>query len=208
MERSLWAPYWILRCVAELGVEMLSWVRRLLSAILPARHQIIDVDFEGEEGFVDLAFPILKVSDTSTGSVSIRVLGNTPFGEMGFDIEVLPEWMRQDVDDGRLILYWGVVRYRSTGKASDRFINILAQQYGLTAANSTMKGVLEFTAVGIHTDPRHLKTSRVDMKLFLDQGPEDTYAEVYTNLDLKNKRVEFKEKDFEYRIPLLDGLSA
>ncbi len=183
---------------------MLGWLRRLFSA----RQGSPDVSFEGEEGFVDLAISILIVSETAEGSVLIRVLGNTPVGDIGFDIEVLPEWKQQDADDGRLILYWGTVRYTSIGEASDRFLALLSKHYALPAMNRPMKSVIEFTAVGLHSDPRQLKTWPVHMKLFLDQGPDDTYAEVFTNLDLEKKRVEFREKDFEYRVPLLAGLSA
>lgn len=187
---------------------MLSWVRRLVSLFQPARHRLRDVCFEGEEGFVDFTIPIQKILDTAGGSTLIRVRGNTSIGEVGFDIEVPPEWQRQDADDGRLVLYWGTVRYTSIGAASDRFLTLLAEQYELPVIDRTMKGGVEFTAVGLHTDPRRLKTSRIDMKLFLDKGAEDSYAEFFTNLDLENQKIEFREKDLNYRYPLVGGLSA
>lgn len=187
---------------------MFDRAKQFLMSVLPLKRKLPDVGFEGEEGFVDLSIPILKISDTKVGSVEIEVCGNTPIGQIGFIIEVLPEWKQQDVDEGRLILYWGTIRYRSAGANSNRFVSLLAQEYGQAENNRIMKDVIECTAVGIHSDPRLLKTSRVDLKIFLDRGPEDIYAEIFTNIDMDNKIIEFHEKDFEYRIPLIDGLSA
>jgi hypothetical protein len=41
---------------------------------------------------------------------------------------------------------------------------------------------------------------------FFDDGQDERYAEVYTNIDLREKRLEFREKDPEYRAPLVAAL--
>jgi hypothetical protein len=38
---------------------------------------------------------------------------------------------------------------------------------------------------------------------FYDSGPESRYAEVFVNVDAKQRVVEFHEKDSEYRKPVL-----
>jgi lipocalin len=41
------------------------------------------------------------------------------------------------------------------------------------------------------------------MKLFFESEPKEAYAEFFTNIDLVQAKMEFREKDPEYRVPLV-----
>ena len=46
------------------------------------------------------------------------------------------------------------------------------------------------------------------MKLMFEHDEEERYAECYLNIDVEGQRVEFNEKDQDYRVPLLQCLSG
>jgi hypothetical protein len=45
------------------------------------------------------------------------------------------------------------------------------------------------------------------MKLFRESEAEDEYAEVYTNIDVYGERAAIREKDPDYRQPLLAAIA-
>lgn len=159
-----------------------------------------------EEGFVDVTFPIERHERLIDGTVSVLAHGTLNDIEIGFIVELLPDWKRQKVENPDLVLYWGRARYRSLGKPSDRFLHILVEQYGLPGRDRRMAAIIEFTAVCFQTDPRELDSSPITMKLFFEPGPKEAYAEVFTNIDVVGGLIEFREKDPEYRGPLVDAL--
>ena len=161
-----------------------------------------------EEGFVDFTFPVEHWEKLQDGTLSVRVRGTLNDVEIGLIVEILPEWRRQDVENQELVLYWGRARYRSLGKPSDSFLHILTDQYGLPAGERRMASIIEFTAVGFNVDPRELESSPVTMKLFFEPGPKKAYAECFTNIDLVQAKLEFREKDPEYRVPLVAALDG
>jgi hypothetical protein len=61
------------------------------------------------------------------GTISVHVRGTLDDIEIGLIIDILPEWRQQDVAGKDLVLYWGKARYRSLGKPSDRFLNVLVE---------------------------------------------------------------------------------
>lgn len=162
------------------------------------------VILDTEDGFADFTIPVLHSKELEDGIVSVRVQGSMMDDDIGFYIDVLPNW-RPQVVDSNLTIYWGNVRYRTIGSGSDRFLSILADHYGFSAQSRTMAPMINFTAAGLQTDPREIKSIPLTMKLFFDQGPEGTYAEFFTNIDLKGAKMEFREKDEEYRARIVSA---
>ncbi|QHW31106.1 hypothetical protein GZH47_09725 [Paenibacillus rhizovicinus] len=66
-----------------------------------------------------------------------------------------------------------------------------------------MKQEITFTSVVLEGNSKSSK-----IKLFYNDETEENYAECYLNIDLPNKKVEWFEKDPEYREALLRALSA
>jgi hypothetical protein len=150
-----------------------------------------------QEGFVDFTFPVERWEKLQDGTLSVHLRGTLNDIAIGLVVDILPEWRRQDVEGEDLVLYWGRARYRSIGKPSDSFLHVLVDQYGLPARARRMASIIEFTAVGFQTDPRELKSSPLTMKLFFEPGPKEDYAEFFTNIDLVQAKMEFREKDPE-----------
>jgi hypothetical protein len=160
-----------------------------------------------EEGFVDIALTITETKTSTDGTISVVARGKLNGATVGFIVDVLPEWSTSPIEGTDSHFYWGKIRYRSTGAESNEFVAALARLYGSSERPGPMASTIEASAVGLDSDPRSLNTTPVRMKaFFFEDGPEDRYAEVYTNIDLQQKRLEFHEKDPEYRLPLLKAL--
>lgn len=160
-----------------------------------------------EEGFVDIGLTVTHISRSRDGVTSVTARGKMNGAAAGFVIDIFPGWTPQKLEDADLLLHWGKVRYRSIGPDSDHFVGELARLYGLPVATRQMPARIDFSAVSLEGNPDELPNVRVRMKLFFESDDESGYAEVYTNLDLPAKRVEFHEKDPEYREPLVRALS-
>jgi hypothetical protein len=73
-----------------------------------------------------------------------------------------------------------------------------------------MRASESFTALALHQGELDLFSEPVRIKLFgCDQEPfvEDDYFESFFNVDLPNSLVSWNEKDADYRVPLIRGLS-
>lgn len=161
-----------------------------------------------QERLVDFTFPVERWEKQRDGTMSVHVRGTLNDIDIGLIIDILPEWRQQDVLGKYLVLYWGKVRYRSLGKPSDRFLNMLVDRFGLPARDRRMASIFEFTAIGFLTDPRELESSPVRMKLARWPGPKEAHAEFFTNIDLVQAKMEFREKDPKYRVPIVAALDG
>ena len=167
------------------------------------------VTFGEEDDFVDLALAITDVTRSRDGTVSVVARGSLEGVVVGLIVDVLPAWTAQELEGGGGWFYWGKLRYRSLGAESDAFVTALDRLYGLGGQPGAMTPLIEVNAVGLNHDPRALRTVPAKMKaFFFDDGEDERYAEVYTNIDLQAKRLEFHEKDPEYRAPLVAALLA
>ena len=107
-----------------------------------------------------------------------------------------------------LVTYRGVVTYRSTGSASDAFVQVLDELYGTKLTPKAMATETRFTGISLGGDPRDLTKGPVRIKLFFESGGQDDYAELYTNIELAARRLEVHEKDEGYRLPVIRALRA
>jgi hypothetical protein len=74
------------------------------------------------------------------------------------------------------------------------------------APPSTNTQSTEFTAISLGGDPRDLAKEPVKIKLFFESNEEDRYAELFTNIDLKARKLNINEKDEEYRSAIIRAL--
>jgi len=106
------------------------------------------------------------------------------------------------------VTYRGIVTYRSTGADSDAFIQVLDELYGTKVGPKAMGRETQFTGISLEGDPRDLAKGPVKIKLFFESDKEDAYAELFTNIELAAHRLEVREKDESYRLPVLRALQA
>ncbi|MEJ0099840.1 MAG: hypothetical protein WDO12_08910 [Pseudomonadota bacterium] len=163
----------------------------------------------GEDGFVNLDFPLSSHTKNASGSTTLvarGVLSNQP---VGFSIEVHPSWKESPIEGSDVVIYWGRVTIKSIGPASDNFITALAHLYNLPNPKRSMLAAIEVEAAGLNSDPRQLASKPVHMKLFFNSNAsEEHYAEVFLNTDLPGRVVQFHEKDMDYREPLIRAFYA
>lgn len=113
-------------------------------------------------------------------------------------------------DDTPFSGYQGLVRLRSIGVESDRWLRALCRLHGDQRSSLAMAREVEFTGISLQGNPGAIANEPVKIKLFFDPDDETgtRYAEAYLNIDLARQRVEFNEKDPEYRDPLLRALGV
>ena len=165
-----------------------------------------DVTAESEEGFVDFDLRLIRLEVADDGSTQVEAWGQHDGTALAFLAVLLPEWKAQPIEGMAGHWYWGSVLLRSVGAPSDAFVQALDALYGTSLGIHGMHAEIRFAAVGIDDDPRTVNDEPVHMKLFFEHSDEGRYAEVYLNVDAPARRVEFHEKDADYRRPLLLAL--
>jgi hypothetical protein len=168
-----------------------------------------EVTSETEEGFHDLLLLIEKHKVLPDGGQSLRVSGIHRGKRVALEIVLGSAWragsLKKDVP---LTTYQGRITYRSVGPESDVLLRTLDDLYGTILSASAMAKETHFTCITLGGDPRELGKGRVDAKLFYEAEAEEDYAELFTNIDLAAKRVEIREKDQDYRSPIVRALRA
>jgi hypothetical protein len=168
-----------------------------------------EVTSETEEGFHDLLFLIDKHTVLPDGSQSIRVSGVHRGKRVALELVLGPSWRAGSLGkDIPLTTYQGYVMYRSVGPDSDLLLRMLDHLYGTKLNPLSMAKETRFTCLTLGGDPRKLANGRVDAKLFYESGAQGDYAEIFTNIDLGARRVEIREKDPDYRSPIVRALRA
>lgn len=168
-----------------------------------------EVTSEQEEGFKDLLFYVAEHKRLEDGLQSVRSAGVHGGRRLGFDVVLGAAWKEGSPGPGiPITTYQGFVTYRSTGADSDAFVQVLDELYGTSVAAKAMGQEVRFTAIALEGDPRDLSKGAVKIKLFSGAETEDRYAELFTNIDLPSRRLELREKDQEYRGPVVQALRA
>ncbi|HLJ88057.1 MAG TPA: hypothetical protein VKZ53_14640 [Candidatus Angelobacter sp.] len=168
-----------------------------------------EVTSEEEEGFHDLVLYAQDCKRLPDGSQTIRGLGTFKGRKLGIAIVLGPAWKAGSVNkDLPLITYQGNVAFRATGADSNALIQVLDELYGTKVNPKAMAKETQFTAISLEGDPRDLAKGLVKIKLFFESGERDDYAELFTNIDLADHRLEIREKDQEYRLPVVKALQV
>lgn len=103
------------------------------------------------------------------------------------------------------------VRFFRAGERSDRLIAAIGKLYESDEIATRMIDEERFTAIALHQGSIDLASEPVKIKIFgRDDEPidEDAYYESFFNVDLPNRLIFWNEKDQDYRVPLLRGISA
>lgn len=198
-----------IRGVKPLGVHMkyILGIMVMIWSIFSFAKGYPEVIVGEEDGFVDLAFTIHSVNKLDSGSLEITAQGNLQGEKVGFSIELLPTWNPQTVEGIDEAFYWGEAFFKSTGSESAAFIKSLARLYGATLSDFSVPDKVYAQVVGLACNPEHILNAPCKMKFFFNpDGEEELYSEVFINIDLDAKQLEFNEKDNDYRAPLLRSL--
>ena len=173
------------------------------------QSRLPEITSESEEGFYDLVLGIEDHKKLPDGSQRILASGMYKGKKVSLEIELGGEWHAGSLDDDvPLTIYRGDVSYHSVGAESDLLLRAIDELYGTKQAPKAMNKATEFTAISLGGDPRDLAKEPVKIKLFFESNSDDQYAELFTNIDLKARKVHINEKDEEYRTAIVRALQA
>lgn len=171
---------------------------------------------DGERPFCDMTFDLVnrsivgrrKFFGADERALSGEAMATTPRGEIGFAFQMAPvhRWRTQS-DDG-LDTAWGCITLKSVGEPTNRLLQEYRAWFGVDGDGDAIDSLVA-PAVIIGGSAAAFEQEKLHAKLFLQHADEDeTYAEVFLNIDLPNSRVELKEKDEEYRPKLVGWLQG
>ncbi len=174
----------------------------------PASIVLPEITSETEEGFVDLVFAITESEFNTDGNASFHAQGLHQGKKVGLKVLLCSPW-KQGTLGKDITTFQGRVFYESTGEESDRFVQVLGELYQSSVRPKSMrKDQLQFTGITLAGDPNSLSADPVKIKLFVESEDEDTYTELYTNIDVQRKRLEIREKDIAYRDPVMRAIGT
>lgn len=165
-----------------------------------------DILSETEEGFADLVFRITTTDWTRDRWRRFVAKGTFRGQKVGLAVEVSPVWKPGTLGEG-IIVHTGALRYVSLGAESDALLAAWREVYGAAPAPAGMAEVTLFDAMSLEGDPARLDLAPAKIKLFSQSGSESEYAEVFTNIDVRARKVEIREKDGGYRPALLAAMT-
>lgn len=190
------------------GTEVVSGVIFMVWSIFSSASEYPKARFGEEEGFVDISLSIAKYEKTQSGSRRFLIKNSLNDKKISFAVELLPAWDAKAIENTESHFYWGRANLMSVGTESDAFITVLTELYGRKPENLKFKDTIPVQVVGLANNPEDVELAPVKMKFFLNpDAEEDLYSEIFINIDLKNKRLEFNEKDPEYRAPLVRSIA-
>jgi hypothetical protein len=162
---------------------------------------------EQENGFLDIDLYIVSVDFNEDGSVVVSVRNDIEKQPVEFSIFFGNKWDKKEIDGSDEFFYWGKGKFINTGKYSENFLKLLSVYYGVTGTSYNNKEV-DTLIVGLVNDPTLMATQKTDMKFIFNSDSENAelYSEVYINVNLSERILEFHEKDPEYRGPLIRSL--
>lgn len=155
-----------------------------------------------DTGDGDFALSIVAISETDTSMIykALSTWGNRNLG-------LLLDVPKKDGDKG----FGQSLFLKSIGSESDNFLRFMADEYNQKIDSASHFKDISLSYVNLNTFAKSLgsdenDTSLIEYKLFF-QGPnKDDYAELYLNINHREKIIEFKEKDQEYRPQLIKFL--
>lgn len=178
---------------------------------------MINIYEKNEYGFIDLQFEITKFTKSKT-HFNIEMKGIYKNEEVGFSTNILDEGIKTlNASDEKgepleIKLSGGRVNIVTLGSLSDKFLQALAELYGIKIPKDTKLTNISLIGIALEGEITNIETENLKIKCFFDQdenGNEyDEYAEIYLNINVQDKLANLNEKDQEYREAIITLLSA
>jgi hypothetical protein len=161
----------------------------------------------GEGEFCDLTFTITNDEKTAAGR---RLVATSTIGgrTVAFAVQLGKDWPGSKTGEGiEMAIRSGEVRLVRIGAESDSFVQVLDKSYGAKVGATKMKPETRFEGISLEGNPANLEDGPARIKLFHDINDGPNYAELYLNIDMKQKSLELAEKDQEYRPMIVRALA-
>ena len=162
------------------------------------------------EGFCDIDFVITKIETLSNGSHRITANNLLENNEVYISIIINNKWDEKPIENANGSFYWGTGTLETGNAGYKVFVNTLAKFYSLKEPENIRNENINIGIVGLANDPQKMNTNDTRMKAFFnpDSNNEEIYAELFINVNMAKKVLQFHEKDSDYRVSLLRALSG
>jgi hypothetical protein len=193
----------IIGCSSESSLKEKNATNAAVTAAetYPEKPVIKYKDNGDDTGDGDFALSIVAISETDT-TITYKVLSSSESGNLGLALDI----PKKDSERG----FGRSIQLKSIGSESDNFIRFMAKGYNqkldssshfnknISAAYVNMNAFAETLGADNQQD-----TAVKEYKLFFEGPNKDNYAELYLNINKREKQIEFKEKDQDYRPQLI-----
>ncbi len=141
--------------------------------------------------FIDITLHIDSIKCDQWSDCKVRASGVFHGKPVGLDLAMVSQRGQ------------GKIYYRSIGADSDALLAALGSLYKMPSKERKFSGaaVADIMFLGLSEQEMSGKV------FFAANGPEDDYAELYTNINKARGTVEIREKDNEYRRNVIRALS-
>jgi len=172
---------------------------------------------DGQKPWCDLVLEMTEIRNVGPRKffvedrpISIQAIGSAQIGDIGIGA-VIPRlgWKAQTADEN-ITVHWANIELYSLGKLSDTLVGLYEDWFDFPRSGLNAAGKIECPAVMIGGDPRSIDKTKINSKLFFDPHTEqvEQYGELFFNFDIKARKVWLKEKDPEYRLPVVRWLTG
>ena len=164
------------------------------------------------EGFSDIFLTITSDLKTDTSHIYIGK-GLYKGKTVGLEFELISNIPYGITFDGEVNSKSGFLRngviFTSIGQETDDLLKALAELYNVRTEKTFSKNKILATVFSLNQKEANLdKGDYYKFKLFFNEdGDEESYGELYLNLNTTEKIIELHEKDAEYRKPLIKVLT-
>jgi hypothetical protein len=172
---------------------------------------------DGQKPWCDLVLEMTEIRNVGPRKffvedrpISIQAIGSAQIGDIGIGA-VIPRlgWKAQTADED-ITVHWANIELYSLGKLTDTLVGLYEDWFDFPHSGLNAAGKIECLAVMIGGDPRSIDKTKINSKLFFDPHTEqvEQYGELFFNFDIKARKVWLKEKDPEYRLPVVRWLTG
>ena len=177
---------------------------------LKGQDNLKQIDISEEPDFVDLQLTITKYWQDEFKNHICQVKGLYLKDTVGFEIAFRPDLQLGMIDGevDKTRFYREGINLYSVGELSDNFVKALIGLYKTDNIPLKMTDKVESTTFVLGGQPENFDSDYIKTKIFFDDSDEKGfYSEWYVNVDLKNKILELREKDSEYRKNIINALT-
>jgi len=202
-------------CAEKQGSEAHDAFRSLMNAFQiedfeqPALSEPPEITSDSDAQSYDLVFYIEGHSMQPDGVRRLVARGVHEGRPVGFELLLGGQWKASSPGSTTgAVAYGGTARYHSIGKESDEFLQALDKIYETEQSPKQMKAETTFSAISMQGDPHDNNGQPLRLKLFFEGRDDSQYAELYADLFLSKHALYLREKDSDYRNPIVRALKA
>jgi|WetSurMetagenome_2_1015567.scaffolds.fasta_scaffold19093_2 hypothetical protein len=173
--------------------------------------QSLDIIINKEDEFVYIAFPILTFEKIENDKVKCIISGKynndsiefTLITKVKYKIGITENGFASDAFEAK-----GIVLFLDKNNGRNLF-KLFSNEYGIKSNSNDFRNIIEFTSFPLEEAAVNILNKPIKTKVFYDdQNERDEYFELFINIDLPSKKIEFSEKDIEYRDNIIKVFSS